>query len=164
MGRWAHVGPMSEAWAPVGGRPRLSGTCCYLMGPSASASKAAVCTSPLPLQIAVCRVLVVGRATYASLERSFPHSARLVLHNLKRKAESVSPAKQLLLVLACCAWLVVMAAAGSAASVEQSGPFNFHGRHRAGLTCCACPPPVQLSCAAGGGQGVQRQAEGGRAG
>lgn len=39
---------------------------------------------------AVCRVLVVGRATYASLERAFPHSARLVLHNLKRKAENVS--------------------------------------------------------------------------
>lgn len=38
----------------------------------------------------MCRVLVVGRATYASLERAFPHSARLVLHNLKRKAENVS--------------------------------------------------------------------------
>lgn len=39
---------------------------------------------------AVCRVLVIGRAAYASLERSFPNSARLVLHNLKRKAENVS--------------------------------------------------------------------------
>ncbi|KAI7843592.1 hypothetical protein COHA_002834 [Chlorella ohadii] len=38
--------------------------------------------------LTVCRVLVVGRATYASLERAFPHSARLVLHNLKRKAEN----------------------------------------------------------------------------
>lgn len=39
---------------------------------------------------AVCRVLVVSRAAYASLERSYPNSARLVLRNLKRKAENVS--------------------------------------------------------------------------
>ena len=37
----------------------------------------------------MCRVLVIGRAAYASLERSFPNSARLVLSNLKKKAESV---------------------------------------------------------------------------
>jgi hypothetical protein len=35
-------------------------------------------------------VLVVSRAAYASLERSYPNSARLVLRNLKRKAENVS--------------------------------------------------------------------------
>jgi hypothetical protein len=39
---------------------------------------------------AVCRVLVVGRAAYSSLERTFPNSSRRVLHNLKRKAENVS--------------------------------------------------------------------------
>lgn len=52
-----------------------------------SACRPARCS---PISPAVCRVLVVGRAAYASLERSFPHSARLVLHNLKRKAEGVS--------------------------------------------------------------------------
>ncbi|PSC71927.1 potassium channel SKOR [Micractinium conductrix] len=38
--------------------------------------------------LTVCRVLVISRATYTSVERSFPNSARLVLHNLKRKAEN----------------------------------------------------------------------------
>lgn len=38
--------------------------------------------------LTVCRVLVVGRAAYSSLERTFPNSSRRVLHNLKRKAEN----------------------------------------------------------------------------
>ena len=45
---------------------------------------------PPPCLAPVCRVLVIGRAAFASVERSFPNSARLVLHNLKRKAEGVS--------------------------------------------------------------------------
>ena len=46
----------------------------------------------------MCRVLVIGRAAYASLERSFPNSARLVLSNLKKKAESVGA----FCLLPCC--------------------------------------------------------------
>ena len=45
---------------------------------------------PLAAAAAVCRVLVIGRAAFDSIERSFPNSARQVLHNLKKKAENVS--------------------------------------------------------------------------
>ena len=39
--------------------------------------------------VSVCRVLIVNRAAYGSLERSFPAASRQVLQNLVEKADLV---------------------------------------------------------------------------